>query len=296
MLVHSLTCNLLPQIHVLLVNTESPLLVEMMLVCFVQLTVSSLLQTVLFVSVSKVTTDTSWKMPQCPALVRKMEQSIHVHPLLPPPHLPPFLTLDLPPYLSLTLPPLPFHHYTFSLTLPPLLPSLNPLHLLPYTLPPLPSIPYPSLLYPSSITLPLSLPLSLHPLPSCIGPPSACRNLLVIESRTRANTITVMWERPLITGRDDYYYNIYHSNPDLQGSFFLHNINPLITTSPLVRYSVSGLRPLTNYTIRVSVLNAVSDQDTAGEEGRRCEVTAMTGDISKSVDYRVLQEPVAIAT
>ena len=50
---------------------------------------------------------------------------------------------------------------------------------------------------------------------------------------------------------------------------------------------MSGLRPLTNYTIRVSVLNAVSDQDTAGEEGRRCEVTAMTGDISKSVDYNI---------
>ena len=45
-----------------------------------------------------------------------------------------------------------------------------------------------------------------------------------------------------------------------------------------------GLRPLTNYTIRVSVLNGVSDQDTAGEEGRRCEVTATTGDISKYVN------------
>ena len=121
------------------------------------------------------------------------------------------------------------------------------------------------------------------PLPPLIGSPSACHNLQVIESRTRANTITVMWERPLITGRDDFYYNIHHSNPDLQGSFLLHNINPFIKTSPLVRYSVSGLRPLTNYTIRVSVLNAVSDQDTAaGEEGRRCEVSAITGDISMS--------------
>ena len=128
----------------------------------------------------------------------------------------------------------------------------------------------------------LSLITSIFTLPSFSGPPSACRNLQVIESRTRANTITVMWERPLTTGRDDYYYNVHHSNPDLQGSFLLHNINPFIKTSPLVRYSVSGLRPLTNYTIRVSVLNGVSDQDTAGEEGRRCEVTAITGDISTS--------------
>ena len=175
-----------------------------MLAWCVQLTVSSLQQTVLCVSVSKVTTGISWKMPLCHALV-----CIFV-----------------------------------------------------------------SLFYPSFT--------SIFTLPSFAGPPSACRNLQVIESRTRANTITVMWKRPLTTGRDDYYYNVHHSNPDLQGSFLLHNINPFIKTSPLVRYSVSGLRPLTNYTIRVSVLNGVSDQDTSGEEGRRCEVTAITGDISTS--------------
>ena len=105
----------------------------------------------------------------------------------------------------------------------------------------------------------------------------------MIESHTIANTVTVLveWEQPFITGRDDYYYNVHHSNPDLQGSYLLHNINPFIDTSPLVKYSVSGLRPLTNYTIRVSVLNGVSDQDTAGEEERRCEVSVITGDTSK---------------
>ena len=175
-----------------------------MLAWCVQLTVSSLQQTVLCVSASKVTTDISWKMPLCHALVCII------------------------------------------------------------------------------CVIVLSFITSIFTVPSFAGPPSACRNLQVIESRTRANTITVMWERPLITGRDDYYYNVHHSNPDLQGSFLLHNINPFIKTSPLVRYSVSGLRPLTNYTIRVSVLNGVSDQDTTGEEGRRCEVSAITGDISTS--------------
>ena len=185
-----------------------------MLAWCVQLTVSSLQQTVLCVSVSKVTTDISWKMPLCHALVCI--------------------------FVSLSQ-------------------------------------------YPS-------LPPCIFTLPSFAGPPSVCRNLQVIESRTRANTITVMWERPLITGRDDYYYNVHHSNPDLQGSFLLHNINPFIKTSPLVRYSVSGLRPLTNYTIRVSVLNGVSDQDIAGEEGRRCEVSAITGDISTSgKQYSILK-------
>ena len=119
------------------------------------------------------------------------------------------------------------------------------------------------------------------------GPPSACRNFRVLESRTRANTITVMWEHPLITGRDDYYYNIHHSNPDLPGSFVQHNLNPLITSSPLVRYSVSGLQPQTRYTIRLSVHNGVSEQDLTGEEGRRSEVTATTGDISKR-DYTLI--------
>ena len=44
-------------------------------------------------------------------------------------------------------------------------------------------------------------------------------------------------------------------------------------------YSVSGLRPLTNYTIRVVSHNGVSDQDPEGEEERRCEVSETTGDI-----------------
>lgn len=94
-----------------------------------------------------------------------------------------------------------------------------------------------------------------------------------------------MWERPSITGRDDFYYNIHHSNPDIPGGFMLHNVNPLITSSPLVRYSVSGLRPRTRYTIRVSVLNGVSEQNSAGEEGRRSEVMATTGDISTSAAW-----------
>ena len=43
---------------------------------------------------------------------------------------------------------------------------------------------------------------------------------------------------------------------------------------------MSGLRPQTRYTIRLSVLNGVSDQDSAGEDGRKSEVMATSGDIS----------------
>jgi hypothetical protein len=89
-------------------------------------------------------------------------------------------------------------------------------------------------------------------------------------------------------GRDDFHYNIDYSDPDLPGNFIRHNINPLITASPIVRYSVSGLRPLTRYTVRLSVLNGVSEQDPAGEVGRMSEVTATTGDISKCVPFSPL--------
>ena len=113
----------------------------------------------------------------------------------------------------------------------------------------------------------------------CIGPPSACRDLQVFEPRTRANSITIRWMRPLITGRDDYFYNIHYSS---NGTFVRHNRSPLIKSSNFVEYTLSGLRVLTDFTVRVSVHNGVSDQDPSGEEQRRCEVNGTTGDISKS--------------
>ena len=113
---------------------------------------------------------------------------------------------------------------------------------------------------------------------------------MVDEARTRNNTITILWEKPLLTGRPDYYYNVYYSDPDLPGSFILHNLNPLVKSFPLVSYSVSGLRPMTSYTVRVSVLNGVSGQDPDGEEDRRCEVTTTTGDISMYLASTVVRD------
>ena len=99
----------------------------------------------------------------------------------------------------------------------------------------------------------------------------------MFEERTRANTITVRWERPEITGRDDFY-NIFYS-VDNQ-TFTQHNIRPYVKRELLVDYSLSGLRSLTSYTIRVSAENGVSDQEERGET-RSCEVVGRTGDISK---------------
>ena len=112
---------------------------------------------------------------------------------------------------------------------------------------------------------------------SSLGSHFACRNLKVLQESATANTITVRWKRPLITERDDYY-DIFYSDPEQPGNFQKHNQNPFINNHSLVMYSVSGLRPLTNYTIRVVVQNGVRNQDLEGEEGRRCEVSVTTGD------------------
>ena len=112
----------------------------------------------------------------------------------------------------------------------------------------------------------------------CSAPPSACRNIELVQQRTRGNSITVRWERPEITGRDDFYYNIFHSEDNQ--TFTQHNRRPYVKQDALVDYSVSGLQPLTTYTIRVISENGVSGQEEGGQS-RSCEVVAMTGDTSE---------------
>ncbi len=51
-------------------------------------------------------------------------------------------------------------------------------------------------------------------------------------------------------------------------------------------YSVSGLRPLTLYTVRVSPENGVSGQEGEGGRQRRsCEVVVTTGDTREFAIY-----------
>ncbi len=42
-----------------------------------------------------------------------------------------------------------------------------------------------------------------------IAPPNNCNSSQAVAERTRGNTITVRWERPEITGRDDFYTTTY---------------------------------------------------------------------------------------
>ncbi|XP_064402820.1 sushi, von Willebrand factor type A, EGF and pentraxin domain-containing protein 1-like isoform X2 [Halichondria panicea] len=109
----------------------------------------------------------------------------------------------------------------------------------------------------------------------CSSPPNNCKSLQVVTERTRGNTITVRWERPEITGRNDLYYNIFYSEDNQ--TFTQDNSRPYVKQDALVDYSVSGLRPLTTYTIRVIPENGVSDQEEGGQS-KTCEIVARTED------------------
>ena len=64
----------------------------------------------------------------------------------------------------------------------------------------------------------------------------------------------------MITGREDFFYRVFYSNPDKVGEFILENDN-LQDTSSIVSYTISGLVPFTTYILRVTTHNGVSDQD-----------------------------------
>ena len=101
----------------------------------------------------------------------------------------------------------------------------------------------------------------------------------MVAKRTRATTITVRWDRPEIIGREGLYYNIFYSEDNQ--TFIQHNPRPYIKQDVVIDYSLSGLKPLTLYFIRVTAENGVSDQGV----GSSCEVTGATGDISKFSMY-----------
>jgi len=117
-------------------------------------------------------------------------------------------------------------------------------------------------------------------------PPTAVRNLTVID--TTNTSITIEWEPPEETGRDhDCVYNVEHSDPDDISKYILHNrTNCSVTTNT----SVTGLRPVTTYIIRISVHNGVSGNDSQNEDRRRRQVNATTQEGSKPLMYREAHE------
>ena len=86
------------------------------------------------------------------------------------------------------------------------------------------------------------------------------------------------WSRPYIPGRHDLYYDVYISN---SGKYVKFNSYPVVSDSARVRYTLTGLRPLTNYQVKVSVCNGVSE-NYESTEGGACELSWTTSNNSKS--------------
>ena len=85
----------------------------------------------------------------------------------------------------------------------------------------------------------------------------------------------VSWSRPSQSGgRSDVYYTVQHSDPDTLGQF----IGTTCLSSSATGHTYTGLRPGTQYCIRVTAHNGVSDQDsdgTSSRTGQKCESTRL---------------------
>lgn len=116
------------------------------------------------------------------------------------------------------------------------------------------------------------------------GPPTACSNIRINLLGDRR--MDVVWQKPSIVGRDDFYYILKWSaslSPSMLASLGLsgREINGSVTVfdrSDTVSQSITGLRPETPYSISVTARNGVSDQsDSAGNNGSsRCQLQGTT--------------------
>ena len=79
-----------------------------------------------------------------------------------------------------------------------------------------------------------------------------------------ATQIQVTWTASDTGGRTDMYYVVEHSDPDNLGQF----INPTCIQSSGSSHTFSGMRAGTQYCIRVSAHNGVSDQDPENDATR----------------------------
>ena len=104
----------------------------------------------------------------------------------------------------------------------------------------------------------------------CTEPPSAPRNDPLIP---QTNCIAVRWSAPAdLDGRTDLYYQVNRSDHEDPTSYSFTDFVSGTTTS----YTFCGLRPNTQYCVRVTSHNGVSDQDPDGEHPRTVEECTRT--------------------
>ena len=102
------------------------------------------------------------------------------------------------------------------------------------------------------------------------GPPSACQ--YIKTEFVGDQLLNVQWRRPDITGRDDYYYILTYDDGKSVGS---HSV---INKSQVVSQLITDLKPATEYTVTVTLVNGVSDQDKENECKRTCHIRTTTLD------------------
>ena len=101
-------------------------------------------------------------------------------------------------------------------------------------------------------------------------PPSPPRSVSLIPQQS---SITVRWSAPSDNGgRTDLYYEVDISDPDNLGSY----TGTVYLSGRSTSQTISGLRPFTQYCVRVTAHNGVSDQDANGQHLRREEQCTKT--------------------
>ena len=101
-------------------------------------------------------------------------------------------------------------------------------------------------------------------------PPSPPRSVSLIP---QPSSITVRWSAPSDNGgRTDLYYEVDISDPDNLGSY----TGTVYLSGRSTSRTISGLRPFTQYCVRVTAHNGVSDQDPNGQLLRREEQCTRT--------------------
>ena len=96
----------------------------------------------------------------------------------------------------------------------------------------------------------------------CSEPPSAPSGVLLSATNT---SITVRWSAPAdLGGRTDLYYQVEISDPDNLGSYTGTDYVP----GSKDIHVFPGLRPCTDYCVRVTAENGVSDQDPTSKDSR----------------------------
>ena len=117
-----------------------------------------------------------------------------------------------------------------------------------------------------------------------LEPPSAPHSVILIP---QATSIGVHWTQPAdLGGRSDLLYQVKHSDPDKFGSFITDTYDLSGTSTS---YTVTGLTPYTQYCVRVTAHNGVSDQDPDGTHLRTVEECVRATEGSKLILYVIHQ-------